>query len=105
MQPKGAVEANKVQDQLSKAEGPETTRSAAGNLLVLTGPSGVGKGTVVKGLLDGVPGICRSVSVTTRSCRPGEQEGVDYFFRSSEEFERMRHADELLESAEFAGSF
>ncbi len=78
---------------------------AGGNLLVLTGPSGVGKGTVVERLLEQVPGISRSVSVTTRALRPGEEEGVDYFFRSVEEFQQMRQHNELLEWAEFAGAY
>lgn len=73
-----------------------------GNLIVLTGPSGVGKGTLTKLLLDEVPGLVKSVSVTTRAMRQMETEGVDYFFRNREEFERMK--PELLEWAEFAGN-
>jgi guanylate kinase len=76
-----------------------------GNLFVFTGPSGVGKGTIREQLLQQVPGIVRSVSVTTRQRRPGEQEGVSYFFRSSEEFDDMRANNELMEWAEFAGSY
>ena len=76
-----------------------------GNLFVFTGPSGVGKGTIREQLLLQVPGLLRSVSVTTRQRRPGEQEGVSYFFRSREEFEEMRANNELMESAEFAGSY
>lgn len=75
-----------------------------GNLFVFTGPSGVGKGTLREQLLQQVPGIVLSVSVTTRKRRPGEQEGVDYFFRTKEEFAQMRDNDELMEWAEFAGS-
>jgi guanylate kinase len=76
-----------------------------GNLIVITGPSGVGKGTLVERLTDEVPGIKRSVSVTTRQKRPGEEEGIDYFFRSPEEFKRMADENTFMEWAEFAGSF
>lgn len=73
-----------------------------GNLMVLTGPSGVGKGTLTKRLLAEVPRLVKSVSVTTRERRPKEEEGVDYFFRSREEFETLK--PDLLEWAEFAGN-
>lgn len=73
-----------------------------GNLIVLTGPSGVGKGTLTKRLLGAVPQLVKSVSVTTRDKRPGEEEGVDYFYRSREEFDAMK--PDLLEWAEFAGN-
>lgn len=75
----------------------------SGNLFVFTGPSGVGKGTVREQLLLQVPSLVRSVSVTTRAQRPGEQEGVHYFFLSVEQFEQMRSANQLMEWAEFAG--
>jgi len=75
-----------------------------GNLIVITGPSGVGKGTVVERLLAGVQRIKRSVSVTTREKRPGEEEGVDYFFRKPEEFKRMADENTFMEWAEFAGN-
>jgi guanylate kinase len=73
-----------------------------GNLIVLTGPSGVGKGTLTRQLLEDVPRLLKSVSVTTRTPREGEIEGVDYFFRDPEEFESLKA--ELLEWAEFAGN-
>lgn len=76
-----------------------------GNLIVITGPSGVGKGTVVERLLKEVSQISRSISVTTREKRVGEAEAVDYFFRSVDQFQEMRHNDQLLEWAEFAGAF
>lgn len=76
-----------------------------GRLLVLTGPSGVGKGTVVRQLRQRHPELYFSVSVTTRSPRPSEQEGVNYFFRSREEFLRLIEAGELLEWAQYAGNF
>lgn len=73
-----------------------------GKLIVLTGPSGVGKGTLVERVLPAVPNLVKSVSVTTRTRRPQEVEGVDYFFRSREEFELLKSG--LLEWAEFAGN-
>lgn len=76
----------------------------AGNLLVLSGPSGVGKDTILEKALSTVPGIKRSVSATTRAMRPGEQEGVDYFFCLKGEFQQLVDNGRLLEWAEFAGS-
>jgi guanylate kinase len=76
-----------------------------GNLFVFTGPSGVGKGTICRQLLAQVSGLMKSVSVTTRAQRPGEQDGVSYFFRTKEEFAQMRDAHKLMEWAEFAGSY
>ena len=81
-----------------------TSRAKAGNLLVLSGPSGVGKDTILEKALSTVPGIKRSVSATTRAMRPGEQEGVDYFFCSKGEFQQLIDNERLLEWAEFAGS-
>jgi len=72
---------------------------------VLSGPSGVGKGTIVKQLVARHPELKLSVSVTTRSPRPGEVEGESYFFRTSEEFQRMVAGGELLEYAQFANGF
>ena len=69
-----------------------------GILLILSGPSGVGKGTVAKQLLARSGGsMVFSVSCTTRAPRPGEEEGKDYFFISEEEFSRMVDNDEFLE--------
>lgn len=78
---------------------------SSGNLIVVSGPSGVGKGTSVERLLACVPSLSRSVSVTTRAMRAEEAEGVDYFFRSLEQFHAMRAAGEFLEWAEFAGNY
>ncbi len=75
-----------------------------GTLLVLSGPSGVGKSTVLRKLMDGREDMCFSVSATTRSPRPGEEDGVDYFFVSRERFQRMIEEEELLEHAEFVGN-
>ena len=73
-------------------------------LTVLSGPSGVGKGTVVAALRRIFPHIWVSVSCTTRAPRPGEIEGVQYYFVDREQFGQMVDADELLEHAEFAGN-
>lgn len=72
-------------------------------LIVLSGPSGTGKGTVVAEFRRSYPKVWLSVSVTTRSPRPGEADGVDYFFVDDAEFDRLLAAGELLEWAEFAG--
>ena len=73
-------------------------------LTVLSGPSGVGKSTVVAELRRRSPEIWISVSVTTRSPRPGEVSGREYYFVDDREFDRMVSAGELLEWAEFAGN-
>ena len=75
-----------------------------GKLIVLTGPSGVGKGTLLRSLLQRHPELYLSVSATTRPPRPGEVDGQDYFFVSRPMFERMIANGELLEWAEFAGN-
>jgi guanylate kinase len=73
-------------------------------LTVLSGPSGVGKSTVVAALRRRSPEIWISVSVTTRRPRPGEVNGREYHFVDTAEFDRMVSAGELLEWAEFAGN-
>lgn len=75
-----------------------------GKLIVLTGPSGVGKGTLLRSLLKRHPELYLSTSATTRSPRPGEVDGREYFFVTRPEFERMIANGELLEWAEFAGN-
>lgn len=70
-----------------------------GFLLVISGPSGVGKGTVLHDLMNTQKNLVYSVSVTTRKQRPGEIEGVSYFFKSHDEFEKMIEEDEFLEYA------
>ena len=77
----------------------EARPDGRGMLLVVAGPSGVGKGTIIEGLRARHCAIEFSVSVTTRSPRPGEVEGVDYRFVSEAEFLRMRREGELLEWA------
>ncbi|MCL2884772.1 MAG: guanylate kinase [Oscillospiraceae bacterium] len=76
-----------------------------GLLLILSGPSGSGKGTIVKSLLAADAQMVLSVSVTTRAPRPGEVEGVHYFFRTREEFERLIAAGALLEYADYNGEY
>jgi guanylate kinase len=71
-----------------------------GMLLVLSSPSGAGKTTLARRLLAAAPDLRMSVSVTTRSPRPGEVEGIDYFFVDKAEFERRKRAGELLEWAD-----
>ena len=76
-----------------------------GLLLVMSSPSGAGKTTLSRKLLAADPAITMSVSVTTRSPRPGEVDGKDYHFISKEQFARHRDAGELLEWAEVFGNF
>ena len=71
---------------------------------MITGPSGVGKGTLVNRLLERHPAIWLSVSATTRAPRPGEEEGVQYFFLERPAFEQLVGRGGLLEWAEFAGN-
>ncbi|MDN3297313.1 guanylate kinase [Streptomyces ficellus] len=73
-------------------------------LTVLSGPSGVGKSTVVAHLRKVHPEVWLSVSATTRKPRPGERDGVQYYFVSDEEFDKLIANGELLEWAEFAGN-
>ncbi|HCI73914.1 MAG TPA: guanylate kinase [Lachnospiraceae bacterium] len=76
-----------------------------GNLIVLSGFAGVGKGTVLKSLFETHEGYAYSVSATTRAPRPGEVNGVHYFFVSKERFEEMIEEDELLEYASYVGNY
>lgn len=76
-----------------------------GILFVLSGPSGVGKGTVRKALFDKDTDLQYSISMTTRNIRPGEKEAVDYFYRTKNEFEQMIHDNQLLEYAEYVGNY
>jgi len=87
-----------------------STRSLAGvpvpaGLTVLSGPSGVGKSTVVHAIRRNCPQIWLSVSVTTRQPRPGEVHGREYFFVGEREFDEMAVSGQLLEWAKFAGNY
>ena len=73
-------------------------------MLVVTGPSGVGKGTLIRTLRERCPGLELSVSATTRSPRPAEQHGVDYHFLSEGDFDRRLERGDFLEHAEYAGN-
>lgn len=76
-----------------------------GLLIVLSGPSGAGKGTVCKQLMPTVTNLSYSVSATTRKPRPGEVDGVHYFFKTTEQFQHMIEQDRLLEWAEIYGNY
>jgi len=78
---------------------------STGKLIVLTGPSGVGKGTLLRALLQRHPQLYYSVSVTTRSPRPGEINGKNYYFIDRNKFEQLVAQGEFLEWAEFAGNY
>ena len=71
---------------------------------MITGPSGVGKGTLIRGLLARAPELGLSVSATTRAPRPGEADGVDYHFLTPDEFEARVNAGEFVEHAEYSGN-
>jgi len=72
-------------------------------VFVITGPSGVGKGTLIRGLMERVPKLELSVSATTRAPRPGEHDGVDYHFLTREEFNGRVKKGEFVEHADYAG--
>ena len=74
-------------------------------LIIITGPSGVGKGTVVKELLDRNKDIWLSISATTRNTRIGEKDGENYYFISDERFKDMIDKKDFLEWAQFAGNY
>lgn len=73
-------------------------------VFVITGPSGVGKGTLISQLLERVPGLELSISATTREPRNGEVDGHDYHFLSPEEFDRRIAAEDFLEFATYSGN-
>ena len=76
-----------------------------GKLLVISGPSGVGKSTAIHGLLSKHPEMYFSVSATTRAMREGDQEGVTYLFKTREEFEELISRDWFYEYAEYSGNY
>ncbi|KAI4452978.1 guanylate kinase-related [Holotrichia oblita] len=70
-----------------------------GLLIIISGPSGAGKGTIYNAVLERMPNIKKSISVTTRSPRPHEQEGVHYYFKTVEQYQQMIADGEFLETA------
>ena len=91
--------------QVSNSTFQANKHKLRGKLIVLTGPSGVGKGTLVQILLQRHPEIYLSISATTRAPRPGETYGEHYYFVSRTDFEKMISDRHLLEWAEFAGNY
>jgi guanylate kinase len=89
---------------MTESRGPLRIRSGAGRLIVLSGPSGVGKDTVLRALFAMAPSLRYSVSYTTRTPRDGEREDVSYSFIDEETFRRMARAREFLEYAEVHGA-
>ncbi len=90
---------------ISPVKGYTNMSERDGVLMVISGPAGSGKGTAVKLLFDIVPELTLSVSATTRSPRPGEVDGVHYFFISKEEFREKLAAGEILEHTEYCGNY
>jgi guanylate kinase len=72
-------------------------------VFVITGPSGVGKGTLIRGLMERLGELELSVSATTRAPRAGESDGIDYHFLTREEFDRRVAAEDFVEHADYAG--
>ena len=73
-------------------------------VFVITGPSGVGKGTLIRALRERVPGLALSTSATTRAPREGEEDGRDYHFLDRDEFARRAQGNEFLEHAAYSGN-
>ena len=92
-------------NELTKATDSESSSATSGRgmLIVVSSPSGGGKGTLIDRVLKTVPGLSYSISYTTRAPRPGERNGREYFFVSATEFEAMIGRSELLESANVYG--
>lgn len=79
--------------------------TSTGTIYVISGPSGVGKGTLCQALLEKCPQLRLSISATSRSQRPQEEHGIDYFFLTRTEFEKMIEQKALLEWAEYNGNY
>ena len=77
-----------------------------GNIIIISGPSGCGKGTIVNAFFERKPhNAMLSVSATTRAPREGEEEGVHYYFKTKEEFEKLIDSGKMLEYAQYCGNF
>ena len=76
-----------------------------GLVFCVSGPSGVGKGTIIAELRKITPSIIHSISVTTRQPRPGEMDGIHYYFRQPDEFQQMMAQGEILEHDSYCGNF
>ena len=79
-------------------------RASVAKVFVITGPSGVGNGTLIRSLFDRLPELQLSVSATTRAPRPGERDGAEYHFLTREQFDARVAADEFVEWAEYSGN-
>ena len=79
-------------------------KGESAKVFVITGPSGVGKGTLIKMLLERVPSLALSVSATTRAPREGEEDGVDYHFLTEDQFQERIAAKDFLEYASYSGN-
>jgi guanylate kinase len=86
---------------MPRAGSPEAVSN--GRLFVITGPSGVGKGSLIKEVFERVPGLELSVSATTRAPREGEHDGLDYHFLSEEEFSKRLETGDFMEHATYSG--
>jgi guanylate kinase len=91
-------------DSQSASAASSSRTSAVSKVFVITGPSGVGKGTLIRRLRERVEGLELSVSATTRPPRSGEVDGRDYHFLDPEEFDRRAQAGEFLEHATYSGN-
>ena len=91
-------------DSAALLDGSEPRDPSLGLLLVLSGPSGVGKDTVWQTAAPMLPSFTKAITCTTRAQRPGEEHGVDYFFVSDEEFDHMLRENQLLEHATVHGN-
>ncbi len=76
-----------------------------GLLVVVCGPSGVGKGTICKEIIEGNENVYLSISATTRNPRKGEVEGIHYYYKTEQQFERMIQNDELIEWAKYCDNY
>lgn len=98
-----SLDARTTAQRISESGSEPRPRATRGRVLVLSGPSAVGKSTVVRRLREQVPDLHFSVSATTRAPRPGEVEGQDYHFVTAEQFQHLIDSGQLLEWADIHG--